>query len=78
MSTSASTAASSVTPIATQGLIAQIQEYLMRAGLYPGPADGVIGALTQDAIRSYQSQNGLESDGVPSQTLLGHMLSNAN
>ena len=62
----------------TQGVIAQIQEYLMRSGLYPGPADGVTGALTSDAIRSYQSRNNLESNGEASAELLTHMLSNAN
>jgi len=63
---------------AGQGIIAQIQEYLMRAGLYPGPADGIDGALTQDAIRSYQSSHGMQTDGEPSETLLGHMLGNSN
>ncbi len=59
-------------------LIAQIQDYLMRSGLYPGPADGVGGALTEDAIRAYQAQNNLKTDGLPSQSLLGHMLSNGD
>lgn len=63
---------------AEQAIIAQIQEFLMREGLYPGPADGVSGALTEDAIRSYESQNALSSTGTPSQNLLGHMLANAN
>ena len=61
-----------------QAVIAQIQEYLMASGLYPGPADGLSGALTQDAIRAYQSSNGLASNGVPSSALLSHMLGNAN
>ncbi|MFK7840027.1 MAG: peptidoglycan-binding protein [Bdellovibrionales bacterium] len=64
--------------ISSQGLIAQVQEYLMRNGLYPGPADGVSGALTSDAIRSYQSRNNLNTDGEATQSLLTHMLSNAN
>lgn len=63
---------------ADQGTIAQIQEYLMRAGLYPGPADGMSGALTQDAIRSYQSMHSMDVTGEPTQNLLGHMLANAN
>ena len=63
---------------AGQAVIAQIQEFLMNAGLYPGPADGIDGALTTDAIRSYQSQNGLKPTGVASQSLLGHMLATSN
>ena len=62
--------------VSDQATIAQIQEYLMNAGLYPGPADGTNGALTEDAIRSYQSYHGLNPDGKPSSTLLSHMLAN--
>ena len=61
-----------------QGTVAQIQEYLMRIGLYPGPADGVSGALTSDAIRSYQSRNNLDVNGEATPSLLSHMLANAN
>ena len=59
-----------------QIVIAQIQEYLMRLGLYPGPADGITGPLTQDAIRSYQRQHNLEPNGNASDLLLSHMLAN--
>lgn len=61
-----------------QAIVAQIQEFLMREGLYPGPADGVSGALTEDAIRSYESLSNLSSTGIPSQNLLGHMLANVS
>ncbi len=60
----------------TQAVTAQIQEYLMKSGLYPGPADGVSGPLTRDAIRSYQRKHGLDADGAASQALLSHMLAN--
>ncbi len=60
----------------TQLLTAQVQEYLMNAGLYPGPADGISGPLTNDAVRSYQNKNGLNADGRITQSLLTHMLSN--
>jgi len=60
-----------------QVLMAQIQEYLMRAGLYPGPADGIYGPLTKDAIRSYQSINNLDVTGQASDDLLTHMLANS-
>lgn len=55
-------------------LVAQIQEQLMREGLYPGPANGTLSPQTEDAIRSYQSKNRLTSDGRASQALLIHMM----
>ncbi len=57
-----------------QAVIAQIQEQLIRMGLYPGPADGAQGPLTEDAIRSYQAMYDLNSDGRTSEALLVHML----
>ncbi|MEZ5814841.1 MAG: peptidoglycan-binding protein [Alphaproteobacteria bacterium] len=62
---------------AQQVITAQVQEYLMRVGLYPGPADGITGPLTQDAVRSYQRLHNLKADGNTSQDLLSHMLANA-
>jgi TPR repeat protein len=56
-------------------VVAQIQEQLMRLGLYPGPADGVDNALTDDAIRSYQRLSSLPQDGRASQALLVNLLS---
>lgn len=55
-------------------LVSQIQEQLVRLGLYPGPADGIGGPQTEDAIRSYQSRNGLSVTGKPTEELLVHML----
>lgn len=57
-------------------IIAQVQDQLMRLGLYPGPADGITGPQTEDAIRSYQSANNLPADGTASETLLLHLLEN--
>lgn len=54
--------------------LAQVQEQLMRLGLYPGPADGISGPLTTDAIRSYQAQADLPVNGQASPDLLSHML----
>lgn len=59
-----------------QAITAQIQEHLMKAGLYPGPADGFTGALTEDAVRTYQAQNNLKTDGKLSKELLMYMLAN--
>jgi TPR repeat protein len=57
-------------------LIAPIQEQLMALGLYPGPADGISGPMTEDAIRSYQSMFNLPASGMPSPALVEHMLNN--
>jgi len=59
-----------------QTLVAQIQEQLIHLGLYPGPADGHMDAITQDAIRSYQGAQGLERTGQASQDLLVALLTN--
>ncbi|MCB9989747.1 MAG: SEL1-like repeat protein [Rhodospirillales bacterium] len=55
-------------------ITAQIQEQLIRIGLYPGPADGSNDSLTEDAIRAYQAHHSLKQDGRPSQALLVHMM----
>lgn len=50
-----------------------MQEQLIRLGLYPGQADGVLGSRTKAAIRGYQRQAGLPVDGHPSLDLLAHL-----
>lgn len=55
-------------------IVAQIQEQLIDLGLYPGPADGIVGPVTTDAVISYQKKNGLQTDGGASEDLLVHML----
>lgn len=70
-----SSAADSVN--AKQALVAQIQEYLMLTNYYPGPADGISGPQTVDAIRAYQVEKGIDPDGQSSQHLLAHMVSGA-
>src|SRR6185436_5526598 len=72
--------ASTVAPAPGEGpqdaaVTAQIQEQLIKRGLSPGPADGVSGSQVRDAIRAYQTANGLGPDGRPTQALLAHMLS---
>lgn len=54
-------------------LVREIQERLGELGYEPGPADGMMGAGTRQAIRTYQDQAGLTIDGEPSQTLLTHI-----
>jgi len=55
-------------------LVAQIQEYLMLTGLYTGPADGIYGPNTADAIKKFQQSRQIEVDGKISETLLSTML----
>lgn len=55
-------------------LVAKVQERLTSLGfLPPGHADGVEGAMTRDAVRSYQSRNNLGSNGDITPALLAHM-----
>jgi len=55
-------------------MTAQIQEQLMRLGLFPGPADGKVTAQFEDAIRAYEDRAGMRPTGKPSEDLLVHML----
>jgi hypothetical protein len=41
-----------------------VQAALKARGYNPGPADGVMGARTEQALRSFESANGIASDGV--------------
>jgi hypothetical protein len=40
------------------------QEFLTAQGLNPGEVDGIFGAKTAGATKAFQSQNGLEADGI--------------
>ena len=48
----------------------EIQERLKMAGYSIGKVDGIAGAKTRAAIRSYQQSNGLPADGYPSYRML--------
>jgi TPR repeat protein len=61
----------------TQAVIAQVQEYLMLTGAYTGPADGINGPQTTDAIKVYQATNNLPVTGKPSVDLLNNMVGGA-
>jgi len=41
-----------------------IQEALKTAGYSPGAIDGINGPLTQNAIKTFQADHGLEPDGM--------------
>ena len=44
-------------------LVKKIQTLLAEQGYDPGPADGVAGAKTRDAVRAYQRENGIAETG---------------
>ena len=44
--------------------VKKVQEHLQTAGLNPGPADGVPGQQTLNALRQYQSNQGLPATGL--------------
>jgi localization factor PodJL len=50
--------------------VAEIQRLLARLDFDPGPADGVMGKKTVDAIAKYQAMAGMTADGRPSASLL--------
>jgi len=50
-----------------------VQRRLARGGYYHGAIDGVIGAGTRNAIRAFESNNGLPVDGVIDRQLLRTM-----
>ncbi|MFE8032844.1 trypsin-like peptidase domain-containing protein [Thiohalocapsa marina] len=54
---------------ATPQTIRSIQRQLEALGFKPGPADGVFGLQTREAIKAFQRKIGIEPDGIPSSTL---------
>ena len=48
----------------TGSRVESLQRALRLAGFYGGEVDGVYGELTYDAVRRYQSANGLKVDGM--------------
>ncbi len=64
----------SLAPTYDPVIVAQIQEQLIRLGLFSGSPDGSADKSTQEAVRSYQSMNKLKTDGRPTEDVLVHML----
>lgn len=56
-----------------QYVISEIQNELMRRGLYPGPVDGMIGPMTRTAIENFQKAAALDITGEPSKELLNYL-----
>ena len=50
--------------------VASIQTHLIRLGYKPGPVDGIIGPITVAAIKAYQSNQSLPTDGQATDALL--------
>lgn len=55
--------AASQTSVVEKPSVQDIQQALKNAGLYEGKIDGISGPMTREAIKSFQSQNSLKSDG---------------
>lgn len=53
--------------------VQETQRLLARLGYDPGPADGAMGPRTRDAIRAFQQDRGLASDGRASGSLLAQI-----
>lgn len=58
---------------ADRGLVREIQRQLARLGFDPGPADGLMGGRTRQAIRAYQQREGLGRDGQATTALLSRL-----
>jgi len=50
--------------------VSEVQRALQRKGYDPGPADGVIGSRTRDAIAAYKDDHGLAVNGLIDRALL--------
>lgn len=50
-----------------------VQRMLTARGYDTGPADGVAGKKTQEAIREYQTRAGIPADGKVSMSFVGHL-----
>ncbi len=48
----------------------ELQKHLKRSGHYEGDIDGYLGKGTRGAIKKFQVQSGLTTDGIPSRDLL--------
>jgi len=51
------------TTVVEKPSVQDIQQALKNAGLYEGKIDDISGPMTREAVKSFQSQNGLKSDG---------------
>jgi membrane-bound lytic murein transglycosylase B len=54
----------------SRGDVLEMQKLLSELGFDTGTPDGVVGTMTRDAVRNFQVEHGLPSDGHPSHELL--------
>jgi rare lipoprotein A len=54
----------SAAPALTEDQVKQAQEALKTEGFHPGAVDGVVGRRTREALRAYQTREGLPPTGV--------------
>ena len=59
-------------------LVTRVQVGLIQHGYDPGPADGLMGPRTAQAIRAYQSDNGMDADGQATLNLARHIEARPN
>jgi peptidoglycan hydrolase-like protein with peptidoglycan-binding domain len=58
-------------------VVADIQQELIRRGLYDGAADGAYGPKTDAAVREFERRNGVKLGGEPTEAML-HQIQQAN
>ena len=44
--------------------VEELQKKLLGQGISPGPVDGVFGPKTEDAVKQFQTRQGLDVDGI--------------
>lgn len=59
------------------GMVREIQRRLAGLGFDPGPADGLMGRRTREAIRAFQRREGLAADGRPGAQVLSRLRESA-
>jgi localization factor PodJL len=59
----------------TRAQTRMLQQALNSGGLDAGPADGIMGEKTKEALKKYQSQKGLNASGKVDRQTLGALLS---
>lgn len=56
-----------------RGEVMEMQDLLSRLGLDAGEADGIVGPATRKAVRAFQAEAALPSDGYPTAALLDRL-----
>lgn len=75
--TTVTATATTSSPFTQKELVILTQGYLAKLGFNPGPADGILGTQTRDAIEDFQQQNALPVSGIVSPGLVRELKSAA-